>query len=371
MSGSTSFAGSGNGTEINGSTAELRCGLGPGIPEFLGIPDAINQVQAAIAILTAMIGLPLNIYLLVIILKFKSLRHQRSFKLSLQIIVIEIVYHLVIPLTIFTSGVSGKWLYGDVICNITGMIHDAFAMFRFSMTLVLTIDRFLYIFGPFIYAKHGGFMVWGLSLLMWFLSLVRVIVPLYGVLDCFAYIPTFKTCTAFAGCSYPCEVFVAVSISFIVFTGVVLSLILYIIIFIKVRHISKEYLRNNSVLSLVNSLIIKRNIQQAYIHIQRKKKVMVTVFLLLISIAGGTTPAFTLYIISLFYREPDAVIFVTNMLIGRTFFNLIPVFDAIAFTRHGDVRLVSAKVWSWIKCKTFRKTMIVHTPSKSTINPSQ
>ena len=220
---------------------------------FLSIPDAINQIQAVIAVVTAIIALPLNFYLLIIILNFKTLRRQRSLKLSLQIIVVEIVYHLVIPITIFTSGISGRWLYGEVICNITGMIHDAFAMFRFSMTLVLTIDRFLYIFGPFIYAKHGGVVAWSLSCLMWILSLVRVIVPLYGILDCYAYIPTFKTCTVFSGCSRPCEIFAAVSISFIVFTGVVLSSILYAIIFIKVKHITKEYLNNNSVMSLVNS----------------------------------------------------------------------------------------------------------------------
>ncbi len=347
----------------------FRCGLGPGLPPSLGIPDAINKVQATIAVLTAVVGLPLNIYLLIIILNFKVLRNQRSLKLSLQIIVIEIVYHLVIPLTIFTSGISGRWLYGEAICNITGMIHDAFAMFRFSMTLVLTIDRFIYIFGPFVYARHGGVIAWSLSCLMWILSLVRVVVPLYGVLDCFAYIPTFKTCTAFSGCSRPCEIFVAVSISFIVFTGVVLSLILYIVIFIKVKHIAKTHMNNNSVMSLVNSLIIKRNVQQAYIHMQRRRKVLVTAFLLLISIVGGTTPAFTLYIISLFYRQPNIIIFITNMLIGRTFFNLIPVFDAIAFTRHGDIRIATEKIRRSLKSRlNFQQTLVIQPQTKSTHN---
>jgi uncharacterized membrane protein YciS (DUF1049 family) len=328
------FSGSG---ESPNSTV-FRCGLPPFFPPALGIHDSINKIQATIAILTATVGLPLNIYLFIIILKYKSL-HQRSLFLSLQIIAIEIVYHAVVPATILTSGITGTWIFGEVFCNITGMIHDAFAMFRFSMTLVLTVDRFIYIFQPFFYSKHGGKLAWLLSSCMWFLSLVRVIVPLYGVLDCYSYIPTFKTCTAFSGCSKPCEYFVAVSITFIISTGVIIPMILYAIIFIKVRQVTRQH-ENNLRQHENNS----ENANRAFRRLQQRKKILITVFLLMVSIAGGTAPAFTLYIISLFYRVANATIFIVNMLIGRTFFNLIPVFDAIAFTRHGDVKHKSTKL---------------------------
>ena len=53
----------------------------------------------------------------------------------------------------------------------TRMIRDAFAMFRFSMTLVLTIDRFIYIFEPFFYSKHGGKLACFLFGCMWFMTL--------------------------------------------------------------------------------------------------------------------------------------------------------------------------------------------------------
>lgn len=328
-------SGSGELHENGTASVMFRCNLPPSFPPFLGIHDAINKIQATIAITTAIIGLPLNIYLFIIILKYKSL-HQRSLFLSLQIIAIEIVYHAVVPATILTSGIKGTWIFGEVFCNMTGMIHDAFAMVRFSMMLVLTVDRFIYIFGPFFYSKHGGKVAWLLSSSMWILSLVRVITPLYGVLNCYTYIPTFKTCTAFAGCSKPCEYFVAVSITFIVSTGVIIPMILYIIIFIKVKQITRQH-----AVSQNNSENVRRNIQQAFVRLQRRKKILITMFFLTISIAGGTTPAFTLYIISLFYRVPNATIFIVNMLVGRTFFNLIPVFDAIAFTRHGDIRATS------------------------------
>ena len=216
-----------------------------------------------------------------------------------------------------------------------------FAIFRFSMTFVITIDRFLCIFGPYFYARHGGKLAWLLSGLMWVISLVRIIVPLYGILDCYYYIPTFKTCTVYTGCSYECESFAAVSISFIVFSGVVLPLCLYVAIFIKVKNVTKQHQIGHN-----NSANLRSNIQYAFVKKLQRSKALVTVMLLLISIVGGTTPAFTLYIVSIFYREPNAVLFIVNMMIGRTFFNLIPVFDAIAFSRHGDIRKISARLFT-------------------------
>ena len=68
------------------------------------------------------------------------------------------------------------------------------------------------------------------------------------------------------------------------------------------------------------------------------------VSLLLISIAGST-PAFTLYMASIFYRKPNKVLFIVNMLIRSTSFNLIPVFDSLAFTRHQGIKMVSLKCY--------------------------
>lgn len=339
---SNSSTGSGE-VPDNDSMTMFRCGLPPFFPPTLGIHDAINKVQASIAIVTALVGLPLNIYLLIIILKYKSL-HQRSLFLSLQIIVIEILYHAVVPATILTSGIQGTWVFGEIFCNITGMIHDAFAILRFSMMFVLTMDRFIYIFGPFFYPRYGGQVAFTLSALMWIVSLVRIIVPLYGILDCYAYIPAFKTCTVFSGCSAPCKTFAAVSVAFIVFTGVILPLGLYIIIFVKVKKITKQH----AMISHNNLENVRRNTQQALIR-QQRKKVLITMVLLIVSIVGGTTPAFTLYIVSLFSLELNPSLFIVNMLIGRTFFNLIPVFDAIAFTRHGDIRETSTSVFKTLR----------------------
>lgn len=312
----TSESGSGELPE----NAMFRCDLPPFFPLSLGIHNAVDILQATFAVVSAMVGLPLNTYLFVIILKRKVL-HQMSLFLSLQIIAVGIVYQAVIPVLILTSGIKGTWVFGEVFCNMAGMIHDGFAAFRFSMTLVLTIDRSVYIFWPDFYSKCGGKLAWFLSSCAWLFSLVRVIIPLYGILDCYTYIPTFKTCTTYSGCSKPCETFVAASITIISFTGIILPLGLYVIILIKMKQVIRQH------------DISQRNIQPAFVRLQRKKKILITVFLLLISVAGGTIPSAIFYIVSLFHRVINVTIFIVNMLVGRTFFNLIPVFDALVFTR--------------------------------------
>ena len=169
----------------------FRCNLPPFVPPVLEIPEAVNIIQAVIAVLCAVIGLPVNTFLFIIILKHQEL-HQRSLYLSLPIIFVEVLYHLVIPVTILVSSIKGGWIFGEVVCNITGMINDGFAMYRFTMTSVFTIDRFISLYKPF--SKHVGIIAWTLSVIMCLITFIRVILPLSGILDCYIYVPTFKTC---------------------------------------------------------------------------------------------------------------------------------------------------------------------------------
>ena len=311
----------------------LSCGLGPSFPPALGVPEIVNIIQAIVAVLAGLVSAPINIYLFIIIIKYRVL-HQRSLFLSIQIIGIEILYHVTVPVVILVSTIENNWVFGEVVCDITGMIHDAFAMFRFTMTLVLTMDRFLSVYKPFFYSKHGGIVSWTLSATMWLITLVRVVVPLTGILNCYTYIPTFKTCTIYPGCSSYCEYFAAWSIGFVILCGVILPLFLYAIIFYIIRKITRYHTAiQASVSESKNGELQRKEGVRKYTNMINKRKKFVTASILLISIIG-TTPAFTLYMASIFYRTPNRYLFILNMLIGRSSFNLIPLFDAIAFSRH-------------------------------------
>ena len=314
------------------------------------IPEAVNIIQAIIAALSALVSAPINIFLFIIIIKFPEL-HQRSLYLPIQIIGIEIIYHVTIPITIVVSTVNKEWVLGDIMCNITGTIHDGFAMFRFSMTLVLTFDRFLSVYKPFFYFKHGAIVSWTHSAVMWLMTLVRVVVPLAGILNCFTYVPMFKTCTAFPGCSNSCAYFTGWSVGMVVLTGVILPLLLYGIILYITCRITKyhEAIRASVSETDAGKLQAKEGVRKK-INVLNNKKKFVTLSILFTSILG-TAPAFTLYVVSLFQHQPSKVVIIVNILIGRTCFNLIPFFDGIAFSRHQDIRKVSLRIFQSVKRK--------------------
>ena len=331
--------------------ASYPCGLPPFFHPDLGVPEAVNILQAIIAMLSALVSAPINIYLFIIILKYKEL-HQRSLLLSLQIIAIEILYHLTVPISILISTINGTWVLGDILCDITGMIHDAFAMLRFTMTLVLTTDRFLSVYQPFFYSKKGGALSWSLSAVAWTTTLVRVVLPLTGILGCYVYIPTFKTCTIYPGCSNQCEILAAWGVTVVVISGVILPLLLYTVIFYIIRKITRYQMAiQASIKNTKDETALVKNNMKKYKNLISNRKRFVTVSILMISIMG-TTPAFTLYMASIFYHRANLALFIVNMLIGRTSFNVIPFFDALAFSRHHDVKMISLRIFKSMKLRS-------------------
>ena len=430
-------------TMMNTSASSFRCGLPPFFPPALNIPQAINYIQATIAITVGLVGCLLNVLLLFTIIKYKSL-HQRLMYLALQIVLVDLLYTVTIPPVIFTSGITGEYQFGDFMCNILGFIHDFFAIFRFTMTLMLALDRFISVFCPFFYKRNSFHFICVLLVIVYIVSFVRVILPLSGIMGCFLYVHTQKTCTAFSGCSGGCFILIVCSSLFIISSGMVFPLILYIILFCKTKSLKKKIKLGSVVPSLTtcsteiacstnlnfiedkkssvfNSMgsdeleieltSFKKNSKNSVnddmclgdtgtglelqpndsehndksLHsseelvkniraepeyqqptnvvslseekrVKRKKHVSVlsgantrtnvTMFILLMSVVGCTTPAACLYVIQFLYLEPEPVLFIVNMLVGRTFFNLIPVIDALAIMRHRDVKIVFLK---WFK----------------------
>ena len=401
--------------------SSFRCDL----PPTLNIPQAINYIQATIAITTGLVGCLLNVLLLFMIIKYKSL-HQRLMYLALQIVLINLLYTVTIPPVIFTSGITGEYQFGDFMCNIIGFIHDFFPTFRFTMTLILALDRFISVFCPFFYMRNSFRLICVLLVMVYIVSFVRVILPLSGIMGCFLYVHIQKTCTTFSGCSDGCLILFVGNALFTVSFGIISPLILYIILFCKTRSLKKKvelgsYIKqfnaithNNSPdkRSVLNSIssgtestsfrdseymclgetgtglelqpndsehndesshspeesvknikaepeyqqptnVVSRSEEKQE---QRKKHISVlsstntrtnvTMFILLMSVVGCTTPAWCLYVIQFLFTEPEPVLFIVNMLVGRTFFNLIPIIDALAIMRHRDMKIIFLK---WFK----------------------
>ena len=405
-----------------------RCDLPPVFPPVLNIPQAIDYIQSIIAITAGLVGCLLNVLLLFMIIKYKSL-HQRLMYLALQIVLVNLLYTVTIPPVIFTSGITGEYQFGDFMCNIIGFIHDFFAIFRFTMTLILALDRFVSVFCPFFYKRNSFRLICVLLVMVYIVSFVRVILPLSGIMGCFLYVHTQKTCTAFSGCSDGCLILFVCTILFAVSFGIISPLILYIILFCKTRSLKKKIELGSIVPSLTkqfNAITCSSNLnspdkrsvlnnvssgtsfrdnekclgetgtglelqsndgqcndkslhspEESVKNIraepeyqqptnvvslseekqgQRKKHISVlsgtntrtnvTMFILLMSVVGCTTPVWILYGFQFLYMKPEPVLFIVNMLVGRTFFSLLPIIDALAIMRHRDVKIIFLK---WFK----------------------
>ena len=363
-------SGSGFFSTNDSNISMFPCGLPPYFPPSFNIHPAISYVQVAIALIMGFTGFFLNLFILVMIIKYKRL-HNRLMYLAVQITAVDLLYTMAIPPVIFTSGVAGTWLLGMAACNILGMIHDGFVMFRFLMTLILTLDRFVSVFWPFFHLKRFTFPLCVLILIVYLVSIARVIIPLKGILGCYLYVPTLKACTVFSGCSKPCFWLVVTHSIIVLFFGMFLPLLLYVILFCKIKSVTRSrrrrqrtvttsMLRNITILTSkiatelpmealhingpypqkenarrtasADSIVDNGGISRSR-HTSQNTRVNVTMFILLMSVIGSTTPAFTLYFIQFSTLQASPALFIVNMLVGRTFFNFIPIMDSIAIMR--------------------------------------
>uniref|UniRef100_A0A1X7V807 G-protein coupled receptors family 1 profile domain-containing protein n=1 Tax=Amphimedon queenslandica TaxID=400682 RepID=A0A1X7V807_AMPQE len=365
---------------MNNSSLEssYACGLPEDFPPSLNIPPAINYIQAGIALVTGIIGLLLNIFILFIIIKYRSLR-QRLMYIAIQISIVEIAYSLLVPPAIFISGIAREWLLGEAMCNILGIVNDGFAYFRFMMTFILTLDRFISIFAPFFYERNSKKILFGLHGLVYCTTFFRVLLPINGIMSCYVYVSTNKICTAFSGCSLGCYYFVFVSIILIIVVGALLPLSMYVILFIKAYRVKKATKKMvpapstpseemKSCTSQKGSVVYpelasapsafdddltdqktKRQIRPSVtssksrhlsLSAENKKSLQVTItmFILLLSVIGCTSPAFVLYMVQFLSLHDQKTFFILIMLLGRTSFNSIPVVDAIAIMRDQQFR---------------------------------
>ena len=302
--------------------SEFRCGIPPYLPET--VPAVIDSIQAAIVLTVAILSILLNGTMVFLVAAFRNL-HQRSFFLALQLNISHLIFATTVMVSIFVSAIARRWVFGEALCQIMGMLHDGINTGRFLMTLVFTLDRLFTVFMPFYYAKHGGKISVAMSTFVWVLSLIRAIIPVKGGLDCFAYLPTFKTCTA-VGCSDACQantlLFVALSHSL----GGVVSFGLYLILFWKAKKLSKR-------------IVPLEGQEQSSSRVKHERRVRTTYLILFLALVGCTTPPFILYLIRFTITGiPPPTLLILHILVGRTTHYLLTIADPIVIMRNHSVR---------------------------------
>ena len=200
-------------------------------------PPVIDYIQAAITLVIIVGSMTVNLLIVYLVVRFKRLR-QRAFLLALLLITFNLFHTVVVLPVVFVSAVLRRWVFGDVACLILGGLNGSYYYANFMNILVLTLDRFFTVFMPFFYDRHGNKIAIGMSFLPWITAALRFTVN--ASLDCFIYVPTHKICITSASSSTPCTISTSIFAWSFVFAGVVVPIVLYVIMYLKGRHLDKK-----------------------------------------------------------------------------------------------------------------------------------
>ena len=163
---------------------------------------AVLRVLYYIAVLLS--GVALNMLVIILIAKDKKLQ-TTPLLAALQIVCTDLVIAVLLPLSILSSIIGGRWVLGWHMCTITGFL---WFIIRMLLLPVLAIDRFLSVFAPFPNIKNK--VVGLLSLLSWLIATGACIFPLPGILDCYGYQYIRYICFAETSCHQRCSIYIAI-----------------------------------------------------------------------------------------------------------------------------------------------------------------
>lgn len=248
----------------------------------------------------------------------------------------------------FVTALLREWRLGIVMCQLLGTVHDVVITSRYLLTFVLTVDRFLSVFFPFFYLKHGGTVSLCTSSVAWMISVTRAVTSLKGVLNCTNYIPTFKMCSGAPFCSNICRIHTLLFSAILAVFGVVLPFLFYVVLFCKAQII--KYRLNKSIQMQqvpAPSDQGKKSYSDRNINTEEKhnNRATITFLILTIVIIGCALPPYILYTAQNILTKIPSVVIVLQILVGRTLIYSLTVADPIIILRNRDVReLLLSKV---------------------------
>ena len=310
------FSGSGIGESFESD----RCGLPPSFPTILNIPRFLDKIQAGGALFLGTLGAILHFFLIFIVIKYRPLLHY-SLLIAMGVVGNGLLNSVLISPIIFVSGMVGEWVFGLTMCQITGLLHDGAVCFRVILNVAVSLNHILSIFTPLFYTNRHRVIGITLSLIPWILAIIRGVGNLSFVFDCYAYVPTFKLCTGYRGCTDSCPEHLLFWVMFLFF-GLLGPFIFAILIFFK----------NKRTLPVaVGDFTSERSSREII------KKASSTIILLNFTSIGFMVPAYLFYSLQLLYGKPNSAIIIMGMLIGRVSYYLVPIGDALVMLYHRDI----------------------------------
>ena len=311
------------------------------------IHPAVDYVQAAIVLITMILAVSMNGFVVILIARNKVL-HKMAFFLALQLIVPNLIFSVTVLPFMFVTAILREWRLGEpVMCQLLGSIHDIVITSRYLIIFVLTIDRVIAVFHPFFHFRYGGRISIFNSIVAWILTLTRSITSLEGVLSCTKYVPTFKMCSGAPFCSEICRIHTVFFASILAVFGVIIPFVLYTILFFKAKIIRYRFINSIRTQEVRSSVSLPNGGDRSTTADNRTNsatnehnhRATVTFVILSAVIIGCALPPYILYTIQNILPAPipDAM-HILQIIVGRTLIYGLAVADPIVILRNRDIR---------------------------------
>ena len=328
------YSGSGLG-DITSTAADIVCNQEEGspLPVSMTTANVLRYIQAVYYMICFLTAVLLNMFVIIIVVRFKQL-HTLIFWFSLQIIIVDLINAIIIFPQSAANAIADKFIFTGL-CTLFGFFISFFRFARNTLMFVLVVDRFSAIFLPFRYNQHRLKAIIILSIIAWTLTMIFILIA--ASLGCYQFQRLTWTCSLGIGCENTgfCTVYGAVFIAVVNITAF-LSFLLYLALLCKAKK-----LRNRVVASQSGcDSVVVREIEKRKRKSERRGNT--TFFILFTAIIGVTIPTYLLIIFgdtALYFLEatpPSAYTFVVVLLRGTP--NLITILDPIVIMRNQDVR---------------------------------
>ena len=326
---------------------ELQVEFGSPLPLPLNVATVLRYVQAVYYLIYFILGVLLNVFVTVLILRYKKLRNV-TFILALQVCVGDMINSAIVFPTSAVNAVVGHYVFTGL-CSTFGFIAFFLGIARFYLMFVLVLDRFCTVFLPFWYQRHRIKVVLPFSIGAWMSAFTVALVPVRGLLDCYEVVRNSWGCFPGAGCLHQRECF---AYRWIAYTSSnasgAVSLVMYLILFHKARK-----LRNRVAVANPSDAANETEERAATARkMKQERKANVTFFLLFLALIGVSIPptAFVLVgrvlIILIGGTGFPTVYTVAEILVGSTI-SLLIIVDPIVIMRNEDFREAIRKLFRW------------------------
>lgn len=331
-----SGSGFGNFTSVNDTLSCVATSImGQAYPYPFVLSVAARTGLLIHYVLLLLTSVPMNAFVIFMICKCKSLR-TISFVLVLQVAIIDLVgaaFH--IPLSII-SAAANKWLLGEIMCTIAGVMFYAVGFTRTEVMLCFVIDRFLLVFMTYTYPKYRLKTVVGLSIVAHVVPIVLAIIPAF--LGCYAFAPSIGQCHLSMDCSLVCALYRGIVAVLIILPSCVVPLILYAGLFLKANKLKGAVIPAHLVATMDNPDPNKTEMRAT-----------ITFFLMFVVLFAVTAPHAITYLIgsAVFFASTPPIWYRVIEGVLANVVSLILVLDAVVLMRNTDVKDEIAKI-DWL-----------------------